>query len=207
MDALTKGQREVLSLVVEGQTNKEIARALGLAEITVKVRLTAVYRKLGVKNRVQAVRFVFDPLHGRANKEVQLKNDITIRIAQSKDGNAIERLVRQGGFPIDDLDWSQVYPHWLVSENGAGVNGCIQVCPATPVGRLEMLGIDESLSHRERAITFKNLVTYGLATLQKGGCQAVWFMVPFDMKGFKKVLKRRGAKVITNGNILLKRLI
>ncbi len=136
-----------------------------------------------------------------------MKSDITIRLATSEDGAAIERLVRQGGFPIDGLDWSQVYPHWLVSENGAGINGCIQVCATLPIGRLEMLGIDDSLSHRVKAVVFRNLVIYGLTCLQASGCQALWSLVPFEMKGFKKMLKRRGAVVITNGNVLLKRLM
>jgi len=55
LDKLTKREREVLSLLTGGHPNKEIARRLGLREITVKVHLKGVYRKLGVANRTQAV--------------------------------------------------------------------------------------------------------------------------------------------------------
>lgn len=52
--ALTPRQREVLELIVAGKSNKEIARALGLGEGTVKVHLAALFRNLGVNNRAAA---------------------------------------------------------------------------------------------------------------------------------------------------------
>ena len=39
----------------KGKSNKEIARALGMAEATVKLHLTEAFRKLGVSSRSQAV--------------------------------------------------------------------------------------------------------------------------------------------------------
>jgi DNA-binding NarL/FixJ family response regulator len=53
--ALTDRQRQILALVTEGRSNKEIARALGLAEGTVKIHLTRVFRALGVRSRAQAI--------------------------------------------------------------------------------------------------------------------------------------------------------
>ena len=55
LDDLTAREREVLSLLVKGLPNKVIARELDLKEITVKVHLQSVFRKLGVSNRAQAV--------------------------------------------------------------------------------------------------------------------------------------------------------
>ncbi len=49
---LTWRQREVLELLVEGDSNKLIARKLGLTESTVKTHVFNVYRALGAKNRV-----------------------------------------------------------------------------------------------------------------------------------------------------------
>jgi DNA-binding NarL/FixJ family response regulator len=51
---LTARQYEVLCLLASGQSNKEIARALRIAEGTVKVHVTAAFRILGVHNRVGA---------------------------------------------------------------------------------------------------------------------------------------------------------
>ncbi len=53
--ALTRRQKNVLDLMAKGQSNKEIAEALQLAESTVKVHITAIFRTLGVSNRTQAV--------------------------------------------------------------------------------------------------------------------------------------------------------
>ena len=57
---LTPREREVVALLTAGHPNKEIARRLGLQEITVKVHLKGIYRKLGVANRTQAVRTVME---------------------------------------------------------------------------------------------------------------------------------------------------
>ncbi len=54
-EALTERESDVLEQLLEGLTNKEIGRALDIQEITVKLHLRGVYRKLGVKNRAQAV--------------------------------------------------------------------------------------------------------------------------------------------------------
>ena len=51
---LTKRQREVLTLLARGLSNKEIARALAIAEATTKIHLAALLRALGVRNRTEA---------------------------------------------------------------------------------------------------------------------------------------------------------
>ena len=51
---LTKRQREVLSLLARGLSNKEIARALAIAEATTKIHMAALLRGLGVRNRTEA---------------------------------------------------------------------------------------------------------------------------------------------------------
>lgn len=52
--SLTTRQRQVLDLLVEGKSNKEIARALKLGEGTVKVHVAALFRTLGVTSRAAA---------------------------------------------------------------------------------------------------------------------------------------------------------
>lgn len=51
----TARQQEIATLLMDGHSNKEIGMRLGLAEITVKTHLTAIFRVLGVVNRTQAV--------------------------------------------------------------------------------------------------------------------------------------------------------
>jgi DNA-binding NarL/FixJ family response regulator len=52
---LTLRQMEVIEMLGRGLSNKEIARALQVAERTVKAHVTAVFEALNVKNRTQAV--------------------------------------------------------------------------------------------------------------------------------------------------------
>jgi two-component system, NarL family, nitrate/nitrite response regulator NarL len=52
--SLTSRQTDVLRLLREGRSNKEIGRKLGLSEKTVKVHVTALFKALNVANRIQA---------------------------------------------------------------------------------------------------------------------------------------------------------
>ena len=52
---LSNREREVLRLVANGRSNKEIAGELGVTERTVKFHVTAIFNKLGADNRAQAV--------------------------------------------------------------------------------------------------------------------------------------------------------
>ena len=51
---LTPREREILAHVAEGQSNKVIARNLGISDGTVKLHVKAVLRKLGLHSRVEA---------------------------------------------------------------------------------------------------------------------------------------------------------
>jgi DNA-binding NarL/FixJ family response regulator len=51
---LTPRQQDVLDLLVQGKTNKEIALALRLGEGTVKIHMAAIFRYFGVNNRAAA---------------------------------------------------------------------------------------------------------------------------------------------------------
>ena len=52
---LTDRQLDVLALMAQGKSNKQICRELGLAEATVKVHVTAILRTLNVASRAQAI--------------------------------------------------------------------------------------------------------------------------------------------------------
>ena len=54
IDALTEREINILELVVEGMTNKEIASSLVISENTVKIHLRNILEKLHLQNRIQA---------------------------------------------------------------------------------------------------------------------------------------------------------
>jgi len=54
LDGLTKREEDILRLVSEGKSNKEVGRALDLQEKTVKHYMTTILQKLQVRNRTEA---------------------------------------------------------------------------------------------------------------------------------------------------------
>ncbi len=61
---LTQREAEVLKLVVEGKSNRQIARTLGLSEKTVTNYLTHIFNKTSCENRAAATAFAIR--HGLA---------------------------------------------------------------------------------------------------------------------------------------------
>jgi DNA-binding NarL/FixJ family response regulator len=59
---LSGRDREFLKLLAAGQNNRQISESTGLAESTVKNNLSSLFRKLGVRDRTQAVLFAIE--HG-----------------------------------------------------------------------------------------------------------------------------------------------
>jgi DNA-binding NarL/FixJ family response regulator len=56
---LTSRQKQVLSLIAQGRSNKEIARVLGLTERTIKFHVAGIFARLGASSRTQALAKAF----------------------------------------------------------------------------------------------------------------------------------------------------
>ena len=55
IEQLTKREKEVISMLAQGASNKEIADKLFVRDVTIKTHLNAIFKKLKVTNRTQAV--------------------------------------------------------------------------------------------------------------------------------------------------------
>jgi RNA polymerase sigma factor (sigma-70 family) len=59
-DGLTGREREVLTLVADGRSNRQIGEELYISDRTVARHLTNIYHKIGVTSRTQATRYAID---------------------------------------------------------------------------------------------------------------------------------------------------
>jgi two-component system nitrate/nitrite response regulator NarL len=62
MVKLTPRESEIIVMLAQGESNKSIARTLGLAESTVKIHVQGILRKLNISSRVQAAVYAVE--HG-----------------------------------------------------------------------------------------------------------------------------------------------
>jgi DNA-binding NarL/FixJ family response regulator len=69
--SLTEREIELLRLVAQGLSNKEIAYELSLAESTIKNRLSILFEKLDVKDRTQAAIYALS--HGLVQQPTSLR--------------------------------------------------------------------------------------------------------------------------------------
>lgn len=70
---LTPQQKRIMRLICRGKPNKQIAYELSLAEATVKAHITALLRRLGVRNRTQAVVMVESAIAQQAGDEPEAR--------------------------------------------------------------------------------------------------------------------------------------
>ncbi|CAL9480705.1 LuxR C-terminal-related transcriptional regulator [Streptomyces sp. Tu 3180] len=67
---LTDREREVLRHLAKGETNRVLARQLGIAERTVRAHVTSVVRKLGVGSRFEASLVAFQNYESLGEKAI-----------------------------------------------------------------------------------------------------------------------------------------
>jgi len=53
-ESLTPRQQEVVEMMMKGLSNKKIASKMGIVEATIKMHITAIFKRLGVSNRTEA---------------------------------------------------------------------------------------------------------------------------------------------------------
>lgn len=138
------------------------------------------------------------------------KPRLRTRFARNDEAERIKHLVTNGGFPVemaDSLNWERVSNYWIVVDDCKQAIGCLQVVMAFPIGRLEYLGYDENLTHPQRARVVKMLLNKGCRMQADAGVAMVSGTVPFEFKGYKRALKKRGGVMTAQGNVFVKRTL
>lgn len=103
---LTPRQREVLTLLGQGKSNKEIARVLQLAEGTVKLHVTAILKALNVNNRTRAV---VRRLAARPDRAGRRRLSLTAPMPAKRSGAGPNRFVQ---FRDEKIGPAMAGPSW-----------------------------------------------------------------------------------------------
>ena len=149
------------------------------------------------------------------------KSRFTIRLAENTEGPQIAALLSKDWLSAADWDWSEVYPFWLVATADSDIPepsgdytvkagqiiGCVCTIIGKPVGFIEFLAADPDLLPHVQAKVRRLLMIQGCASLKVHGCQFGGGNVPFGAKAFKRAMKKRGARVVWQGNTMLLRLV
>ena len=129
----------------------------------------------------------------------------TVRPAIRDDAAAIKRLLAASGQDLP-VAFDDVAGYWIVAERGGAIVGCLQVCYGRPIGCLEMMALDDNLSAIASGQARWELALTGMAMLYKNGATFVRCFIPFRDKAHKNALRKRGAKVADQGNMMLRKL-
>lgn len=137
-----------------------------------------------------------------------MKAELTLQLAQPAHAPAIRKLIKVDQMEgLEHLDWSNLGGQWLVVLKGEEkVVGCIQVLPGRPIGRVDFMVLDDSLSHRERAEATSMLIEQVTMLLRMAGVGAMISVVPDDPDGWPVVLERRGWAPVGDGMMMIRRL-
>ncbi len=68
-DRFSRRERDILNCLAQGESNKEIARDLGLAESTVKIHVQNVFKKLSMSSRVQVALYAAENGFGQRSRD------------------------------------------------------------------------------------------------------------------------------------------
>lgn len=101
---ISKREVEILSLVVKGESNLEIAQKLCITESAIKSHLSNIYRKLGVKSRAQAIVRLLE-----ARKDFEYDKQVRAKKAMAGDGTLATPPIchRCGAFALGILTTEQ----------------------------------------------------------------------------------------------------
>jgi N-acetylglutamate synthase-like GNAT family acetyltransferase len=105
------------------------------------------------------------------------------------------------------IDWHDLEPNWLVAEHKGTVLGCIQVVPAKPIGRMEVLAVDPDLGLITRGVVVKMLTDHAVAMNKMYGAQAVSSLIPSSEADYFHHALERGWIELDEGSIVMRRLI
>jgi len=145
-------------------------------------------------------------LPAKRTRAAVLRDKVKIRLALDETGPLIAEILKENGIDLPGMDWSKVFPHWLIATVDDDVIGCLQVMPSKPIAYCEMLCVTEKVSFKLRAIAMLKLMQQGIATAYHGGASYVACNIDFGNDKFTNVIKKMNAQMMCGRFLFMKRL-
>lgn len=130
---------------------------------------------------------------------------ITVRLATPDEGPLVQALYEQGGGPSYPwLDWSEVYPFWLIGEIDGSPSGVVMAMPGKPFGRVDFLYLLPTLSHAEKACLARDLCYAAHDACRTFGSSAMISMIATQDTSWRQIATRRGWQPVCEGSMMCK---
>lgn len=129
----------------------------------------------------------------------------SIRLAQPDEGVVVQAIYEQGGGPSAPwLDWSEVYPFWLIGELNGVPSGIIMAMPGKPFGRVDFLYTLPTLSNRDKATLSRDLCYAAHDACRTFGSSAMVSVIADTDPTWHEIAVRRGWHPVCHGSLLCK---
>ena len=136
--------------------------------------------------------------------------EVVIRMAKNDDGDRIAELMKKNGFFQWDnweIDWHDIEPSWLAAEINGVIEGVIQITPAKPIGRIEVLSINQDLPLLGKTRVARALTNHGMATLKMYGSQVVSSSIPWRYGDYLAQAAEENWISLDSAEIVARRLV
>ena len=127
----------------------------------------------------------------------------TARLAENSEGGRIQALVDPDDIWLTGTVWKDIVPWWVVCLDQGKIVGCVQIIASTPLGHIEFMRVDESLTLEQRAYAMKVMTRFCEIEMYETGVSIARSCVPHSMKQWKKVLKRKKAHHIQDVSVFM----
>ena len=126
----------------------------------------------------------------KRTRAVIMREKVKIRLALDETGPLIAEVLKENGIELPGMDWSKVFPHWLLATCDDDVIGVLQVMPSKPIAWCEFLYVKPSVGFKLRAIAIRKLIAAGMTTCYHAGASYVAGMVDCKNQKFYDILTK-----------------
>jgi len=108
------------------------------------------------------------------------------RVAEEEEAPRLKELID----PDSDTIWQGVAPWWVVCLDNDRIIGCVQVIVSSPIGHIEFMGLEPSLTDMQKAYAIKTMVKFGLYQMYSNEVFHIRSTIPMGNKPWRNMMKK-----------------